>query len=482
MDCTFNHPPSPRPSGWQGHARKAEKQEQDAEYPRRAGEPDCSYYVKFGSCNYGMNCMFNHPRKPSGWQGRHACASEKQEQDSEYPRRPGEPDCSYYMKFGSCKYEMDCRFNHRPKPCGWQQGRHTPAGERQEHEAEYPQRPGEPDCSYYIKFGSCKYGMDCIFNHPHHEPMLFPGKGCKCNYQGGGKTEFEKVKLNFLGLPLRQGTGVCSYYMRTGICKFGTNCKFHHPEPGLEHENWEAPRQSIQGSSQQNFYAVLHREELKEQPVPLSASSASPRRQGIILPQGTNPPYPESSEYQFGGSRCNTDKGVRYTRDELLGLRQVQTQAYSRYDLKDNREWRSWSSQTPKIFNEEKSWNYIKEAKESYASSGPQEHGQLSIQFDSKAQGMMHCGKCIAPLIVRLPNTMSGKLKMIDSSSRAPEDNLAVSDENYVGTVDKDVHNRSEEVILRESSNEEPNSVKPQQNYVNEESSHMDGFGSITDK
>jgi hypothetical protein len=75
----------------------------------------------------------------------------------EYPRRPGEPDCSYYVKFGSCGYGTSCWFNHPPKPAGSRCGEIKP---------EYPRRPGEPDCSYYVKFGSCGYGMSCMFNHP----------------------------------------------------------------------------------------------------------------------------------------------------------------------------------------------------------------------------------------------------------------------------------------------------------------------------
>lgn len=28
-----------------------------------------------------------------------------------------------------------------------------------------------------------------------------------------------------------QGEKECSYYVRTGQCKFGATCKFHHPQP-----------------------------------------------------------------------------------------------------------------------------------------------------------------------------------------------------------------------------------------------------------
>ncbi|KEH42943.1 zinc finger C-x8-C-x5-C-x3-H type family protein [Medicago truncatula] len=29
----------------------------------------------------------------------------------------------------------------------------------------YPQHPGEPDCSYYIRTGLCRFGATCRFNH-----------------------------------------------------------------------------------------------------------------------------------------------------------------------------------------------------------------------------------------------------------------------------------------------------------------------------
>lgn len=32
-------------------------------YPVRPGEPDCVFYLRTGSCRYGSNCKFNHPRR-----------------------------------------------------------------------------------------------------------------------------------------------------------------------------------------------------------------------------------------------------------------------------------------------------------------------------------------------------------------------------------------------------------------------------------
>jgi hypothetical protein len=36
----------------------------------------------------------------------------------------------------------------------------------------YPQRPGESDCSYYIKTGLCRFGVTCRFNHPPSRKLV----------------------------------------------------------------------------------------------------------------------------------------------------------------------------------------------------------------------------------------------------------------------------------------------------------------------
>ncbi len=73
---------------------------------------------------------------------------------------------------------------------------------------EFPQRPGQPPCSFYLKTGTCKYGKDCRFHHPKEG----------------------RVRKNSAGLPIRPGAPECQHYIKTGLCKFGAMCKFHHPE------------------------------------------------------------------------------------------------------------------------------------------------------------------------------------------------------------------------------------------------------------
>lgn len=36
----------------------------------------------------------------------------------------------------------------------------------------YPIREGEPDCSYYIRTGLCRYGTTCRFNHPQNRKLV----------------------------------------------------------------------------------------------------------------------------------------------------------------------------------------------------------------------------------------------------------------------------------------------------------------------
>ncbi|XP_051135520.1 zinc finger CCCH domain-containing protein 3 [Andrographis paniculata] len=119
-----------------------------------------------------------------------------------YPDRPGEPDCIYYLRTGSCGYGSNCRFNH-------------PSDPRQVYDAksttELPERAGQQECGHYLRTGTCKYGPTCKYHHPKNRKV--------------------DVLMNILGLPMRQDARLCQYYMRTGLCKYGSDCKYHHPQP-----------------------------------------------------------------------------------------------------------------------------------------------------------------------------------------------------------------------------------------------------------
>ncbi|OAY77664.1 Zinc finger CCCH domain-containing protein 6 [Ananas comosus] len=128
--------------------------------------------------------------------------------DSAFPERPGEPDCLFYLRTGSCGYGERCRYNHPPDRGG------TLAGAGRMGAAQYPERVGQPLCEYYMKTGTCRFGPMCKYHHPR---------------QGGGS--LQPAMLNYYGYPLRPGEKDCSYYMKTGQCKFASSCKYHHPQP-----------------------------------------------------------------------------------------------------------------------------------------------------------------------------------------------------------------------------------------------------------
>ncbi|XP_059628671.1 zinc finger CCCH domain-containing protein ZFN-like isoform X2 [Cornus florida] len=123
-----------------------------------------------------------------------------------YPVREGEPDCSYYIRTGLCRFGATCRFNHPPN--------RKLAIATARMKGEYPERMGQPECQYFLKTGTCKFGATCKFDHPRD----------KAGIAG-------RVSLNILGYPLRPNENECAYYLRTGQCKFGSTCKFHHPQP-----------------------------------------------------------------------------------------------------------------------------------------------------------------------------------------------------------------------------------------------------------
>ncbi|CAN8315805.1 unnamed protein product [Cochlearia groenlandica] len=129
---------------------------------------------------------------------------EGMEQTSQYPDRPGERDCQFFLRTGQCGYGNSCRYNHPLT--------HLPQDVFY-HRDDLPERIGQPDCEYFLKTGACKYGSTCKYHHPKDR-------------NGAGP-----VLFNVLGYPMRQGEKSCPYYMHTGMCRFGVACKFHHPHP-----------------------------------------------------------------------------------------------------------------------------------------------------------------------------------------------------------------------------------------------------------
>ncbi|CAD6206214.1 unnamed protein product [Miscanthus lutarioriparius] len=200
-------------------------------YPER---PVCPFLLRFGNCRFGSSCQYYHPKDkfPSTYHPKDKFQSRYHPKEKSsryhpkkepslsgelmvYPDRPGEPECPFYVKTGSCKFGANCKFHHPKDITPSMQGpaspkrsvaanEHNPAArttlkDQMYQQQKYPERPGQPDCRYYMQFGKCKFESACIFNHP------------KELSSGWHPAE-------------------CPFYMKTGTCQFGSACEFYHPK------------------------------------------------------------------------------------------------------------------------------------------------------------------------------------------------------------------------------------------------------------
>lgn len=93
----------------------------------------------------------------------------------------------------------------------------------------YPDRPGEPDCLYYLRTGMCGYGSNCRYNHPANvslvmEPfLLFRFRGLL-------------VLLSFFSLVFMiRSLGKCfSYFIRFQVTQYGEELPERVGQPDCE--------------------------------------------------------------------------------------------------------------------------------------------------------------------------------------------------------------------------------------------------------
>ncbi|KAG0502571.1 hypothetical protein HPP92_002643, partial [Vanilla planifolia] len=118
--------------------------------------------------------------------------------------------------------------------------------------------------SHFLKTGLCKYGTTCKYNHPHE------------------KLKQQAVSLNVLGFPMRQDEKSCPFYMRTGTCKYGVDCKFNHPQPSTMGTVYPISDASTYGSTG----------------TPVVAMSNGPAVGGSTWPLSMGVPYISTSDMQ----------------------------------------------------------------------------------------------------------------------------------------------------------------------------------------
>eukprot|EP01018_Ginkgo_biloba_P035281 Gb_17764 [translate_table: standard] len=211
-------------------------------FPERPGQPECQYFLKTGDCKYGVACRFHHPK-------------EKSEQPSTWmlsqmglPFRPGFVSPSSLVEkqtpiersfVNSSKQQNDLAVVATSEPVS-SATMGLPGVQTQAIATQvgaFPERPGQSECQHYLKTGDCKFGAACKYHHP--KERIEQSSPCM---------------LSQLGLPVRPGQPTCTFYSRFGICKFGPMCKFDHPLSGINSDP-SAPLNSVyaRGSSVTNM-------------------------------------------------------------------------------------------------------------------------------------------------------------------------------------------------------------------------------------
>ncbi|KAK4486127.1 hypothetical protein RD792_008795 [Penstemon davidsonii] len=254
-------------------------------YPMRPDADDCSYYMKFGSCKFGLNCKFNHPPRkknqlvigkinkmlPSGTENDFMIRRDFDQlvigKINKMLPSGTENDFMIRRDFDQL---FNCEFGQSAKGKGFK--------EKSTRMEENSEKAGQTECKYYLTSGGCKYGKNCKFSHGSDKSFILPNK----------------PEFNFLGLPIRLGEKECQYYMRNGSCMYGSNCRFHHPDPT-----------TVAGGDSSGYGNGKY---LPSQIVPSDASSwSSPRAFSDTSPfgpvmfpqtQGAPNPYPDWDEYE----------------------------------------------------------------------------------------------------------------------------------------------------------------------------------------
>ncbi|ERM97884.1 hypothetical protein AMTRI_Chr02g216760 [Amborella trichopoda] len=216
-------------------------------YPQRPGEKDCTYYMLTRTCKFGDSCKFDHPF----WVPEGGIPDWKEVPlipvSDMLPERPGEPDCPYFMKTQKCKFGQRCKFNHPKDKVEASNVSPSVGNTDGAIITALPERPSEPECTFYMKTGICKFGASCKFHHPKDRPVPLTGTDSVTGEQTGSVkvdgavvgadqqvkpfTPFTPALLhNSKGLPIRPGEVDCPFYLKTGSCKYGATCRFNHPD------------------------------------------------------------------------------------------------------------------------------------------------------------------------------------------------------------------------------------------------------------
>ncbi|CAL5371724.1 unnamed protein product [Camellia sinensis] len=206
-------------------------------------------------------------------------SNEDESSNESHPLRPYAEDCPFFLRTGTCKFGLNCKFNHPVRRTNQKAGKEKEKDTGKAKEG-FSEKPEQTECKNYLTPGGCKYGKSCRYNHSKDESEIAP------------------PELNFLGLPIRLGEKECVFYMRNGSCGYGARCRFHHPDPtdvgGYDPRNSTPNEESIGqfGRPSENYNG---------ESIPLHVSGASQPAQASWSSQM---PSDKAVPYQDNHSSC----------------------------------------------------------------------------------------------------------------------------------------------------------------------------------
>ncbi len=138
------------------------------------------------------------------------------------PQRPGEKECTFFLRTGRCQYGMRCRFHHPMEKLAAITGG--------------PAHPHAHAMHPHAGVHGHGHGMAPGFPVPGQHPMPMDPAAAAAAYGGYGGGAQGPMRGGGVGgdpsLPSRPGTEACGYFMRTGKCSYGMSCRFDHPRSG----------------------------------------------------------------------------------------------------------------------------------------------------------------------------------------------------------------------------------------------------------
>ncbi|CAH8389286.1 unnamed protein product [Eruca vesicaria subsp. sativa] len=239
--CRYNHPLSHIPQG---------VFYQRDELPERIGQPDCEYFLKTGACKYGSTCKYHHPKDRNG-------AGPVLFNVLGYPMRQGEKPCPYYMQKGICRFGVACKFHHPHPNTQPHNGQATTYGMSSFPSVGFPYAGGLPMMSlppptYGVMPPLGTYGGAMPRPHvPHPQAympfMVAPSQGLMPpqgwpTYMGGANSIYnmktQPESSSSASVPVAVSShqhsfpdrAECRFFMTTGTCKYGDDCKYFHPK------------------------------------------------------------------------------------------------------------------------------------------------------------------------------------------------------------------------------------------------------------